>query len=99
MELLGITPTIWQQMRTPKAHSGGELGLHTQVYVDFHIALELLHIPYSEYIRRVPLAEREANQLYLSLKNLKEEDAMRRSQEQAEMERAMTRNMPNGYRA
>jgi hypothetical protein len=84
-------------MRAPKAGGGGELSENTQVYVDFFIALDCLHIPYSEYIRRVPRIEREANQLYVALKNLKEEAAMKHAQEQAEMERTMAHGL-NGYR-
>ena len=86
-------------MRAPKAGSGGELGSHTQTYVDVHIALECLHITYTEYIRRTSSVERELLQLYLGLKGLKEEAAMEQSQARAEMERTMARSASNGYRA
>lgn len=95
---MGISPALWDQMRTPKAGSGGELSENTQTYIDVHIALECLHVTYSQYIQMTSRNERELLQLYLGLKALKEEQAIKTQQAQAEMERTMARGM-NGARA
>ena len=86
-------------MRAPKPGAGGELAQHTQVYLDVHIALECLHMRYPEYIRLTSREERELYSYYLGLKGLKEEDATKRAQTQADLERDMARSMSHGDRA
>jgi hypothetical protein len=55
--------------------------------MDVHIALELLHCTYSEYITRTSQRERLMNQFFLMLKNLKDEHAQDEAERQRELER------------
>lgn len=79
---MGITETVWARMQEPKSGMSDDFARTTQLYLDTYVALELLHMPYSAYIATVPRQERLLHQLYVMLKNAKEEHAM----EQAELE-------------
>ena len=86
-------------MRAPKAGSGGELSLHTQTYLDVHIALECFHMRYPEYVRETTQSERELYGYYLALKAEKERHAMETADQQARIERDVAQSMHNGFRA
>lgn len=77
---MGISPALWDDMRTPKAGGGGELSLHTQTYLDVYIALECFHMRYPDYIKQTTQSERELYAYYLGLKAAKEEYAMQQTQ-------------------
>lgn len=85
-------------MRLPRAGGGGDLDQNTQVYIDVHIALELLHMRYPAYIQQTTQDERTLYQLFIALKGLKEEAATRRAQMEAEMEHEVSRATQHGYR-
>jgi len=73
-------------MQEPRPGGSDPYRQTTQLYLDVHVALEYLHCTYSEYVLRVPMAERLLYQYYLMLKAAKEEHAY--EEQQREMEAA-----------
>ena len=95
---MGITPALWDDLRAPKPEMGGELGTHTQTYLDVYIALDCLHMRYPDYIRQTNSEERTLYALFLMLRNKKEEQAMKEAEARRKMDIEMERTASNGYR-
>lgn len=77
---------MWEELCKPRP-ALHDLDTHTPLYVDCHIALELLHMRYPDYTARTTPVERLLYRLYLALKGAKDHHAMERSQQEAEMQR------------
>ena len=84
--MLGATDAVWQEMCMPHLELH-DLDATTPTYVDCYVALEVFHLSYPEYIRRIPRTERLFYQVFLAMKGLKEKRAQDRQKEESDMER------------
>ena len=58
---------------------GGELGNTTQLYVDMHVCTEILHVPYSTYLRNFSGKDKAMIESYLMVKGRKMEAEIEKS--------------------
>lgn len=78
---------MWAKIQEPRPGSSDELAQTTQLYLDTHIALEYFHCSYQQYIEQTPQKERLLYQLFVMLKNAKEQYAQEQAEAQAEADR------------
>lgn len=83
---MGISESVWQELCTPRWR-GHDLDETTPLYIDLHIALEVLHMPYPLYMQRTTPQERTMYRLYLALKSAKDDHARWHAEQEAETER------------
>lgn len=83
---MGIDEEVWLELSQPRPQAHA-LDNHTPLYTDMFIAVEKLHMLYSDYIASTTPHERLALRLFTALHGLKEKHAIDRAQQEADAKR------------